>query len=151
MRNIFRMQKIKFFGSTIFSPEIAAGLFGSSNAMGHFVERETIGKVAILRLNSPDTLNAIATHEDCDDLIDAIRAIADDRSISVGILTGNGRAFCAGGNLKAMKDRSGIGPLDQPDSTRSNYRRGVQAVTRAMMDLEVPMIAAINGHAVGLG
>ena len=119
--------------------------------MGDFVVRETIGRVAILRLNRPESLNAVATHADCDDLVEAVRALGDDRAISVAILTGNGRAFSAGGNLKAMKERNGIGPLDQPDSTRANYRRGVQAITRAMMEVEVPMIAAINGHAIGLG
>lgn len=119
--------------------------------MGDFVVRDTIGRVAILRLNRPDTLNAIATHADCIDLIAAVRAVDADPGISVAILTGNGRAFSAGGNLRSMKERNGIGPLDQPDSTRANYRRGVQAITRAMLDIEVPMIAAVNGHAIGLG
>ena len=41
--------------------------------------------------------------------------------------------------------------LDQPDSTRANYRRGVQRVSRALLDIEIPAIAAINGHAIGLG
>mgnify|MGYP003323671046 CR=1 FL=1 len=66
-------------------------------------------------------------------------------------MTGAGRAFCAGGNLKAIQQRTGLGPLEQPDSTRANYRRGVQRVIRTIYDLEVPMIAAVNGHAVGLG
>lgn len=119
--------------------------------MGEFVTTELRDKIAILRLNRPDSLNAIATHEDCNDLITAVEDANANPGISVIILTGNGRAFSAGGNLKAMKERNGIGPLDQPDSTRSNYRRGVQRITRAMMDVEVPMIAAINGHAIGLG
>lgn len=119
--------------------------------MGDFVDLERRGAVAIVRLNRPATLNAVATHEDCDDLVAAITALSDDRAISAAILTGNGRAFSAGGNLRAMQERNGIGPLDQPDSTRANYRRGVQRITRAMMDCEVPMIAAVNGHAIGLG
>lgn len=119
--------------------------------MGNFVNVERHGAIAVLRLNRPDTLNAIATHQDCVDLVTAIEALTDDRSISAGIVTGTGRAFSAGGNLKAMQQRNGIGPLDQPDSTRHNYRRGVQQITRAFMDCEVPLIAAVNGHAVGLG
>lgn len=119
--------------------------------MGDFILRETIGKVAILRINRPDTLNAVGTLEDCDDFVRAIEGVEDDPAISAMILTGNGRAFSAGGNLKAMQDRTGIGPTDQPAGTRSNYKRGVQRITRAMLDLEVPAIAAINGHAVGLG
>ncbi|MBT8140724.1 MAG: crotonase/enoyl-CoA hydratase family protein [Gammaproteobacteria bacterium] len=119
--------------------------------MGDFVEIEKQGAIGILRMNHDATLNSIASHEDCRDLIHALEDLADDSSISVGIFTGNGRAFSAGGNLKAIQQRNGIGPLEQPDSTRSNYRRGVQRITRAFMDIEVPMIAAVNGHAVGLG
>lgn len=119
--------------------------------MSSFVQVERRGRIAILTLNRPDSLNAIGTHEDCRELVDAIESLTDDRSISAAILTGAGRAFSAGGNLKAMQERNGIGPLDQPDSTRHNYRRGVQKITTAFMDCEVPMIAAVNGHAVGLG
>ena len=119
--------------------------------MGDFIRRETIGKTAILHLNRPDTLNAIGTLADCDDFVAAIQAVGEDRSISCMILTGTGRGFSAGGNLKAMQDKTGIGPGEQPGDTRNTYRRGVQSITRALMDLEVPAIAAINGHAVGLG
>jgi 2-(1,2-epoxy-1,2-dihydrophenyl)acetyl-CoA isomerase len=119
--------------------------------MTPFVLVERRGPVAILTLNRPESLNAIGTQQDCVDLVNAVEALTDDRSISAAVLTGAGRAFSAGGNLKAMKERNGIGPLEQPDSTRHNYRRGVQRITRAFMDCEVPLIAAINGHAVGLG
>lgn len=119
--------------------------------MSSFVQVERRGRVAVLTFSRPDSMNAIATHEDCADLVTAVEALTDDRSISAAVVTGAGRAFSAGGNLKAMKERSGIGPLDQPDSTRHNYRRGVQRVAKAFMDCEVPLIAAVNGHAVGLG
>ncbi len=119
--------------------------------MGNFIDVERRGKIAILKMNKPESMNAIATHEDCDDIVSTLNAINDDRSVSVIVLTGSGRAFCAGGDLKQMQLRQGIGVLDQPDSTRANYRRGVQRVTRAFMDIEVPAIAAVNGYAVGLG
>jgi len=119
--------------------------------MDNFVTVERHGAVALITLSRPETLNAIATHADCDDLVSALQSIDGDASLSAAILTGAGRAFSAGGNLVAMQQRNGIGPLDQPDSTRSNYRRGVQRITRTFMDLEIPMIAAVNGHAVGLG
>ena len=70
--------------------------------MGDFVQMEKSGRMAVLRLNRPETLNAIGTQENCNDLIGALEALEDDSQISVGILTGNGRAFCAGGNLKGM-------------------------------------------------
>ena len=119
--------------------------------MGNFIDLERRGSIAILRMNNEQALNAIGSHEDCEDFVSALQSIADDRSVAAGILTGAGRAFCAGGNLKAIQQRTGIGPLEQPDSTRANYRRGLQRVIRTFYDLEVPMIAAVNGHAVGLG
>lgn len=119
--------------------------------MGDFLEVERKGPIAILRMNKPETMNAIGTHEDCDDIVSTLQTLSDDRSVSCIILTGNGKAFSAGGNLKGMQQRTGIGVLDQPDSTRANYRRGVQRVARALLDIEIPAIAAINGHAIGLG
>ena len=119
--------------------------------MGEFLSVERRGKIAILTMIKPESMNAIGTHEDCQDIIDTLRTLGEDRSVSAIILTGSGKAFSAGGNLKGMQDRTGIGVLDQPDSTRANYRKGVQAVIRALMDCEVPMIAAVNGHAIGLG
>jgi enoyl-CoA hydratase/carnithine racemase len=50
-----------------------------------------------------------------------------------------------------MKDRTGIGPLETPLATRANYRRGVQRMSRAFHACDVPLIAAVNGFAIGLG
>ncbi len=119
--------------------------------MSGFVKTERHGRVALLTLDHPEALNAIGSRADCDDFVAALEAVNADRGISAMVLTGAGRAFSSGGNLKGMRDRNGVGPLDQPDSTRENYRRGVQRVTRAFMDLDVPAIAVINGHAIGLG
>lgn len=131
--------------------EAGYGRPDKENMMGDFVQVEKSGRVAVLRLNSPDTLNAIGTLEHCADVIDALESLEDDPAISVGILTGNGRAFCAGGNLKGMKEKTGIGRMPVPVETMNTYRRGVQKITRAFMATNVPMIAAVNGHAVGLG
>ncbi|MEX1148332.1 MAG: enoyl-CoA hydratase-related protein, partial [Sphingomonadales bacterium] len=49
------------------------------------------------------------------------------------------------------RDRNGIGPLATPADTRANYRRGVQRVPLALSRLEIATIAAVNGHAIGLG
>ena len=119
--------------------------------MGDYVCFEQRGRIAILTFNHPDTMNAIAEHEDCNDLVNALERLNDDESISVGIITGAGRAFSAGGNLQSMKDRTGIGPMDTPLGTRANYRRGVQRISRAFHDCDVPLIAAVNGFAIGLG
>jgi len=119
--------------------------------MSPFLEVERRGAVAILRMDRPDAMNAIGSIEDCDCITDTFFDLGNDRSVSAIILTGKGRAFCTGGNIKGIQQKQGIGRLEQADSTRANYRRGVQRASRAMLDCEVPMIAAINGHAIGLG
>ena len=116
-----------------------------------FVDYRKDGRVGTLTFIRPDVRNAIGTHQDCRDIVDAVVRAGEDPSVSCLIVTGQGTAFSAGGNLKAMKERNGIGPLDSPDATRINYRRGVQSVIEALWNCEIPMIAAINGHAIGLG
>ena len=120
-----------------------------------FLLTERQGRVVTLTLNRPDERNAIGSHADCAELVDAVEAAAADPGVAVLILTGAGSAFSAGGNLKAMRDRAlandGIGPLDSPLATRNNYRRGIQRIPQALWDCELPMIAAINGHAIGAG
>lgn len=119
--------------------------------MSDFVKVERQGRIAILTFNRPDTMNAIADRDDCRDLVDALEGLNADETVSVGILTGSGRAFSTGGNVQAMKDRTGIGPLASSLGTRDNYRRGIQRISRAFYESEVPLIAAVNGFAIGLG
>lgn len=116
-----------------------------------FVRYEKDERIVTLTLDRPESRNAIGTRQDCQDLVDALQRAQDDEAVSCIILTGAGRAFSAGGNLKAMRDRTGVGPLDSPDATRANYRRGVQRISVALWNCEISMIAAINGHAIGLG
>lgn len=116
-----------------------------------FVIAERDGRVATVTFNRPATRNAIGEHSDCEELIAALRAADADPNVSVLILTGAGTAFSAGGNLQGMRDRNGIGPLATPADTRANYRRGVQQIPRTLADLEIATIAAVNGHAIGLG
>lgn len=116
-----------------------------------FVRYETRGRIALLTLNRPDTRNAIGEHSDCAELVEAVERANADRSISVLVLTGSGSSFSAGGNLKGMRDRNGIGPLATPADTRDNYKKGVQKIALAFANLEIASIAAVNGHAVGLG
>jgi enoyl-CoA hydratase/carnithine racemase len=116
-----------------------------------FATYEKDGRIAVITLNRPESRNAIATQADCDDIVAALVKANDDREVSAVILTGAGQSFCAGGDLKAIRERTGIGPRETPDDTRANYRRGVHSVIRALADVEVATIAAINGHAIGLG
>ncbi len=116
-----------------------------------FASFEKSGRVATITLNRPDSRNAIATLEDCSDLVAVLTRANDDSDISAAILTGAGKAFCSGGDLKAIRERSGIGPRAAPAETRANYRRGVQSIIRTLADIEIATIAAINGPAIGLG
>ncbi|HEX4598312.1 MAG TPA: crotonase/enoyl-CoA hydratase family protein [Burkholderiaceae bacterium] len=119
--------------------------------MAGFIHLEQAGRVVTLTLNRPEERNAIGSHEDCAELVAAVEGAAADPQVAVLIVTGAGSAFCAGGNLKAMRARSGIGALDSPLATRNNYRRGIQRIPQALWNCEVPMIAAINGPAIGAG
>jgi len=116
-----------------------------------FATYEKSGRIATIALNRPESRNAIATQQDCDDLAGALMRANADREVTAVILTGAGKSFCAGGDLKAIRERSGIGPRATPHDTRDNYRIGVHSVIRALADVEVATIAAINGHAIGLG
>lgn len=107
--------------------------------------------VATLRLNRPTTRNAIATVADCDAVVAGLHQAQANAEVRCLILTGAGSAFCAGGDLNAMKTGEGIGPKARPNDTRQNYERGVQQMIRALWDCELPMIAALNGPAMGLG
>jgi enoyl-CoA hydratase/carnithine racemase len=118
--------------------------------MTDYVREEREGDVVLLTLNAPEKRNAISTFEECDAIVEACRRVNLDRSVRCVILTGAGTAFCAGGDLKAMRDRKGILEGSHAD-VRENYRRGVQAMANALYDCDAPTIAAVNGPAIGLG
>jgi 2-(1,2-epoxy-1,2-dihydrophenyl)acetyl-CoA isomerase len=116
-----------------------------------FADLSLDGPIATMRLNRPATRNAIATVADCDAVVAALREAQANPDLQCLILTGAGTAFCAGGDLKALASTDGIGPKARPEQTRQNYERGVQQMIRALWDCELPMIAALNGPAMGLG
>jgi enoyl-CoA hydratase/carnithine racemase len=111
---------------------------------------EKRGHVAILTLNRPDAMNALGAPGDGDQVAAACAAINADPEIRCVILTGAGRAFSAGGDVKAMKHREGAF-AGNGVTIRDGYRNNIHRVVKSIYGLEVPSIAAVNGAAIGLG
>ncbi|MBP2229405.1 crotonase/enoyl-CoA hydratase family protein [Azospirillum agricola] len=106
--------------------------------------------IVTLTLNRPETRNPISDHDMIEALLEALNRIDGDMSVRAAILTGTGSSFSSGGNLKTMGEQGGINdPL--PAQTRRNYKRGIQRIPLAFEALEVPIIAAVNGPAIGAG
>jgi enoyl-CoA hydratase/carnithine racemase len=103
----------------------------------------------VLALNRPETRNMISV-ELTDAIVEACARIQADVSIKCAILTANGNVFCAGGNLKAMHDREHHF-AGNPAENRAYYDTGVQRLARSFFALDVPVVGAVNGPAVGAG
>lgn len=111
------------------------------------VERE--GPLAILTIDDPVSRNALSaalTRQ----LVRACAKINADMAVGCAILTGAGPVFCAGGNIKDMYARAHHFAGNAAEIRRT-YLTGVQSIARALYDLEVPIIAAVNGPASGAG
>ena len=111
---------------------------------------EKRGHVAILTLNRPDAMNALGMPGDGDQIQAVCEEINGDQDVRCVVLTGAGRAFSAGGDVKAMKAREGAFG-GSGVAIRDGYRRNIHRVVKSIYGLEVPSIAAINGAAIGLG
>lgn len=106
--------------------------------------------VTTLTLNRPDTMNPLGASGDGDAFAAACDAINADMDVRCVILTGAGRAFSAGGDVKAMKEKSGNFGGTAPEIA-DGYRNNIHKILRALYSLRVPLIAAVNGPAIGLG
>lgn len=104
---------------------------------------EKHGPVTVLTLNRPRARNAL-NRALLLALRDGILAAGEDRSVRAVVLTGAGGAFCAGADLKAAMSE---GTFDQLDSTIDIYH----AIIRAMISAPKPVVAAVDGGAVGFG
>ncbi len=102
--------------------------------------------VAVLELNRPDRLNAF-NRQMVGEWREALAQIGDDSRVRVVVLTGAGRAFCAGGDADEMTEMQGASSVERKDY----LWRSIQKIPLAMERLEVPVIAAVNGTARGAG
>ena len=118
--------------------------------MSPFLQIEREGGIVTVRMNHPDTRNALTTREQIQEFVDLCAELRRDMSVRVMVLTGNGSAFCAGGNVKDMHERGGIF-AGSPYELRNTYRDGIQRIPLAIYELDIPVIAAVNGPAMGAG
>ena len=111
---------------------------------------ERRGRVLTVTLNRPERLNSLSG-ELTDELGGLIADLArSDEDIRCLVLTGAGRAFCAGGDTGGMPGGAGERPKRSAEDARRNFR-GAQAVILGLQRLEIPTIAMVNGDAVGAG
>lgn len=103
-----------------------------------------------ITLNDPDQRNPITEPDMLAGLLRAVAKADADPAIRVVILTGAGSAFSTGGNIKKMLAGGGMADKE-PVRTRRNYKAGIQNLPLAFDALEVPVIAAVNGPAIGAG
>jgi enoyl-CoA hydratase/carnithine racemase len=107
-------------------------------------------RVATFTMQRDDVRNALTGTALADDLVTTASWVNSAPAVSVLVITGAGSAFSAGGNVHDMASRSGdfagnVAELEQ------RYRQGIQRIPLALHQVEVPVIAAVNGSAVGAG
>jgi enoyl-CoA hydratase/carnithine racemase len=108
--------------------------------------------IARLTLNRPELHNPISDPAMVDALVTALASADADPAVRVIILTGAGKSFSSGGNLKTMlPDSPDSLAHAQPALTPGNYRRGIQRIPLQFEQLQKPVIAAVNGAAMGAG
>lgn len=107
------------------------------------------GPVATITLDRPEARNAYSEAM-CRQLVRALDDAEQDAAVRCVILTGAGKAFHAGGDVKAMQARSGMF-AGEPAELRERYVRGIQAVPRRISTFQKPLLAAVNGAAIGAG
>ena len=113
--------------------------------MGDVLQRSSSGGTLTLVLSRPEARNALNLA-----LIRALTAAlheaGDDASVRCVVITGEGKAFCAGGDIKDMTERTG-----KAMATKERLQQGLNRVARAVWELEKPVVAKVNGDATGAG
>ncbi len=108
------------------------------------IEAETKDGIATLTLATPDNMNALDAQMS-EELEDALLECQEDEEIKVIIITGKGKGFCAGGNVKAMAD------APDPEKFLAELSGWIHKPVHRIYTMEKAVIAAVNGHAVGAG
>lgn len=107
-------------------------------------------RVATLTLNRHDLRNALTGSQLIEDIVTTAQWVNQCDDVSVLVITGAGSAFSAGGNIRDMAERKGDFAGDVAECSE-RYRKGIQRIPLALQAVEVPVIAAVNGPAIGAG
>ena len=102
-----------------------------------------------ITLNRPEASNAYSTGM-VQSLVEVLRFADIDNKIRVIVLTGSGKNFCAGGDIKAMKGKTGMFS-GESNELREAYQAGIQQIPLTISQLKTPIIAMVNGAAIGAG
>ena len=124
----------------------STGVFGRGPGETGPLVVEIADGIAWLRLNRPDAMNS---HDNAlkDALVATLESVADDPAVRCVVLTGNGRAFCVGQDLKEH-----VQSLDDPSSTlATTVTDHYNKIVTALATMNKPVVAAINGVAAGAG
>ncbi len=105
--------------------------------------------VATITLNRPESLNSMSA-ELLNALAETAARAAADEAVRCVLITGAGRAFCAGGDISGMVP-SGPGGENRGLVSRADVLRAQEEVSRLLNEMPKPTISAVNGHAVGAG
>ena len=118
--------------------------------MTDLVLYEKHGPIVTITLNQPELRNPISAMPVVDAVVDALERLSAEPEARCAILTGAGTAFSSGGDLKRMAaemEERRAAPIHTP----RHYRQGIQRIPLAFQHLDVPIIAAVNGPAIGAG
>lgn len=122
--------------------------FYSQNFPHLLIEKKTNHQLW-LTLNNPEQSNAI-TDEMITSLCAVLRKADFDPEVRVIVITGAGKNFCSGGDVKAMQNKTGMFQ-GESNELRLRYQHGIQQIPRTIEEISTPIIAMVNGAAIGAG
>ncbi|MBD9472011.1 MULTISPECIES: crotonase/enoyl-CoA hydratase family protein [Achromobacter] len=114
-----------------------------------FLQIEREGGIVVATMNQPETRNALTGNTAVEEIVQLCADIRQDASVKVLILTAAGPIFSSGGNVKDM--RRFFDDALTPERICEEYRQGIQRIPLALHGLDVPVICAVNGPAIGAG
>ena len=114
-----------------------------------FLDIQHDGGIVTVTMNQPETRNALTGNTAVEEFVKLCADVQADRSVKVVILTAAGSIFSSGGNVKDM--RRFFDDALTPEHICEEYRQGIQRIPLALQALDVPLICAINGPAIGAG